>query len=149
VGPIDGRTDVYSLGATLYELLALRPPFEGRTAAELVEQIANREPTPPRQFDPRIPRDLETIILKLLAKRPADRYASAAEVSADLTRFLNLEPVQARRISPVGRLWRFAQRHPGITTVSTAAAVTVLSVSTVAYIRVLHERDEAKQARAK
>ncbi len=75
VGPIDGRSDLYSLGATLYELLTLRPPFEGRSAAELVEQIANNEPVAPRQFDPRVPRDLETIVLKLLSKRSSDhRY---------------------------------------------------------------------------
>ena len=78
-GPIDGRTDVYSLGATLYELLTLRPPFDGRSAAELIEQIGGREPPPPRQIDPRIPRDLETIVLKTLAKRPVDRYASATD----------------------------------------------------------------------
>jgi WD40 repeat protein len=149
VGPIDGRTDLYSLGATLYELLALRPPFEGRSAVELIEQIAHRDPISPRQFDQKIPKDLETIVLKLLAKRPADRYASAAEVSADLTRFANLEPVKARRISPVGRLWRFARRHPGITAVSTAAAITVLTVSTIAYVKVLQQRDVANQALAK
>ena len=73
-GSIDGRTDVYSLGATLYELLTLRPPFDGRTAAELIDQIGQHEPVPPRAIDPRVPRDLETIVLKALAKRPADRY---------------------------------------------------------------------------
>ena len=147
IGPIDGRTDVYSLGATLYELLTLRPPFEGRTAAELVEQIAGREPVAPRQFDPRIPRDLETIVLKALAKRPADRYATATELADDLSRFLNHEPVRARRISPVGRLWRFARRHPSLMGVSTAAAVIVVTVATVAYVRVLHERNQAIAAK--
>jgi eukaryotic-like serine/threonine-protein kinase len=147
VGPIDGRSDLFSLGATLYELLTLRPPFDGRSAAELVEQIAGREPSAPRQTDPRIPRDLETIVLKLLSKRPADRYPSAAAVAEDLTRFLNHEPVQARRISPLGRLWRFTQRHPSITIVSTAAAITVLAVTTVAYVKILHGRDEAVKAR--
>jgi len=68
-------------------------------------------------------------------------------VAEDLTRFLNHEPVHARRISPVGRLWRFAQRHPSITIVSTAAAITVLAVTTVAYVKVLHGRDEAVKAR--
>ena len=104
-GSIDGRTDVYSLGATLYELLALRPPFDGQTAAELLDQIGQDEPLPPR-IDPRIPLDLETIVLKALAKRPGDRYATAAALAEDLTRFLNREPVKARRISPIGRLWR-------------------------------------------
>jgi serine/threonine protein kinase/WD40 repeat protein len=142
-GPIDGRTDVYSLGATLYELLTLRPPFQGQSAAELVEQIGNREPTALRQFDPRIPRDLETIVLKTLSKRPADRYATAAELAEDLERFLHLEPVRARRISAAGRLWRFTRRHPGMSAVSTIAAATVLAVATTAYVRVIRERDRA------
>lgn len=148
-GPIDGRTDVYSLGATLYELLTLRPPFEGQTAAELVEQIRDRDPAPPRQFDRRIPRDLETIVLKALAKRPADRYASALELAEDLERFLHREPVLARRISPLGRAWRYACRHPGGTAISTVAAATVLAVATMAYVRVVHERDQARDERQK
>ena len=141
-GPIDARTDLYSLGATLFELLTLHPPFEGRSTAELVEQITQLEPPTPRQIDPRIPRDLETIVLKLLSKRREDRYASAVEVADDLGRFLGFEPVRARRISPVGRLWRFAKRHPSGTLVTSAAALTVLFVSAWAYIRVVHERDE-------
>ncbi len=112
-GPIDGRTDVYSLGATLFELLTLRPPFEGQSAAELVDQIGHLETPSPRKFDPRIPRDLETILLKALAKRPADRYATATDLAEDLERFLHLEPVRARRISPVGRLWRLGAATAG------------------------------------
>jgi serine/threonine protein kinase/WD40 repeat protein len=148
IGPIDGRSDVYSLGATLYELLTLRPPFEGRSAAELVEQISSREPVAPRRSDPRIPRDLETILLKTLAKRPADRYATAAELADDLQRFLNHEPVRARRISPLGRFWRFTRRHPSQTIVSATAAATVLTVLTVAYVRIMQQRDQANQASA-
>ena len=96
-GAIDGRTDVYSLGATLYELMTLRPPFDGTSAAELLEQIGGRDPIPPRLINRRIPRDLETIVLKTLAKRPVDRYASAMALAEDLARFLNHEPVRARR----------------------------------------------------
>jgi serine/threonine protein kinase/WD40 repeat protein len=140
-GAIDGRSDVYSLGATLYELLTLRPPFDGRSAAELIEQIGQDEPAPPISLDPRVPRDLETIVLKTLAKRPADRYATAAELAEDLARFLNHEPVRARRISPVGRLWRVSRRHPGITIVTTAAAAAILAIATFAYVRILAERD--------
>ena len=145
-GVIDGRTDVYSLGATLYELLTLRPPFDGSSAAELLDQIAGREPVPPRAINRRIPRDLETIVLKTLAKRPADRYASAAALGEDLARFLNREPVRARRISPVGRMWRVARRHPGISTVSTVASVLVLSIAAYAYNQVRNERDQAREA---
>ena len=133
-GSIDGRTDVYSLGATLYELLTLRPPFDGRTAAELIDQIGQLDPLPPGAIDTRVPRDLETIVLKALAKRPVDRYSTADELTADLTRFLKHEPVKARRISLAGRLWRVARRHPGITSVTTAAAALVLAIATYAYV---------------
>ncbi len=130
-GNIDGRTDVYSLGATLYELLTLRPPFDGQSAAELIDQIGRDDPVPPRKFEPRVPRDLETIVLKALAKRPADRYATAAELAEDLARFLSHAPVKARRISPVGRLWRVARRHPQIAAVTTTAAAVVLAIATL------------------
>jgi serine/threonine protein kinase/WD40 repeat protein len=145
-GSIDGRTDVYSLGATLYELLTLRPPFDGRTAAELVEQIGQQEPIAPSSLDPRVPRDLETIVLKALAKRPADRYATAALMAEDLTRYRNREPVKARRISPIGRLWRVACRHPGSTGVTAAAAAAILAIATFAYVRVVSERNRALAA---
>ncbi len=145
-GSIDGRTDVYSLGATLYELLTLRPPFDGKSASELIEQIGQREPLALRVLDTRIPRDLETIVLKALAKRPADRYASAADLAADLARFLNREPVKARRISPVGRLWRVARRHPGITAVTATAAATVLAIATFAHMRVVAALERATVA---
>ncbi len=145
-GSIDGRTDVYSLGATLYELVTLKPPFDGGTAAELFDQINQAEPASPRSIDPRIPLDLETIILKSLSKRASDRYESAQELADDLRRFLNLEPVKARRISLGGRLWRIARRHPGITGVSTTAAAAVLAIASIAYVRVLAERDQALRA---
>ena len=146
-GSIDGRTDVYSLGATLYELLTLRPPFDGQTAEELLLQIGNNDPVSPRRIDPRIPRDLETIVLKALAKRPSDRYSSAPELGEDLARYLGHQPVKARRISPIGRAWRVACRHPGITSVSTAAAAIVLAVVTYAYVQIVSERNEAVAAR--
>ncbi len=139
-GQIDGRTDVYSLGATLYELLTLRPPFDGRSAAELVDQIGRDDPAPPRKFDPRVPRDLETIVLKALAKRPVDRYASANELAEDLARFLSYAPVKARRIGPVGRLWRVARRHPQTAAVTASAVAMILAIATYSYVRILGER---------
>lgn len=145
-GAIDGRSDIYSLGATLYELLTLRPPFQGQTAAELVAQIGMRDPVAARQFDPRIPRDLETIVLKALAKRPVDRYASAMDFAEDLERFLHHEPVRARRISPVGRLWRFMRRNPTTSIVTATAAATVMIVTSAAFVRVVHERDQTRAA---
>lgn len=145
-GAIDGRTDIYSLGATLYELLTLRPPFDGASAAELIEQIGGREPLPPRLIDRRIPRDLETIVLKTLAKRPNDRYPSATALAEDLARFLNREPVKARRISLIGRFWRVARRHPGITTVTTVATALILAISTYYYISIYNALNKAIQA---
>lgn len=146
-GPVDGRSDVYSLGATLYELLTLRPPFEGKSAAELAEQIRDRDPVAPRRIDPRIPRDLETVVLKALHKRPADRYESAAELADDLERFLKLEPVRARRISPAGQVWRFTRRRPAVSLVTTAAVVTVTTVVTFAHFHMKRERDDALHSR--
>ncbi len=147
-GAIDGRADVYSLGATLYELVTLRPPFDGQSAAELITQISTLDPPRPRRFDPRVPLDLETILLKALAKRPDDRYPTADALAEDLARFLAHEPVRARRIGPVGRAWRFARRHPGVTSVSAAAASLVLTTATVAYVRVVDARDRADEAAA-
>src|SRR5262245_8117683 len=145
-GSIDGRTDVYSLGATLYELLTLRPPFDGASSAVLIEQIGGRDPLPPQLIERRIPRDLETIVLKSLAKRPTDRYSSATALAEDLARFLNREPVRARRISPIGRFWRVARRHPGITTVTTVALATILAIATYAYVRILSAMNVAIEA---
>jgi serine/threonine protein kinase/WD40 repeat protein len=140
-GPIDGRADQFSLGATLYELLTLRPPFDGKSAAELVSQINERNPLPPRAIDPRIPRDLETIVLKALSKRPGDRYASTAELAEDLIRFSQHEPVQARRIGPLGRSWRMMRRHPAVSVVTAVATALVLATAGIAYDRVVEERD--------
>ena len=81
-------------------------------------------------------------MLKALAKRPVDRYATAAELAEDLARFLSHEPVKARRISPIGRMWRVARRHPGISIVTTTAAATILAIATFAYVRVVAERNE-------
>ncbi len=146
---VDARTDVYSLGATLYELLTLRPPFEGQAAVELIRQILDREPPNPRKADPRIPRDLETIVLKALAKRPADRYASASEVADDLGRFLAHEPVRARRISPFGRAWRLARRNPVAASVTAVASVAVVATAAVSHLGVLHALKDARDANIK
>ncbi|ADV60665.1 serine/threonine protein kinase with WD40 repeats [Isosphaera pallida ATCC 43644] len=146
--PLDGRTDIYSLGATLYELATLKPPFETTDLNELIRSIVGVEPTAPRVHQPRIARDLETIILKAMAKRPEDRYRTAGELAEDLERFLNHEPVKARRISPVGRLWRFARRNPAMSSVTLAAAAVITAVVTVAYLQVAADRDRAVLAQA-
>ena len=101
---VDRRTDVYSLGVTLYELLTLRPAFDGSDREELLRRIAQEEPIPPRRLNPAVPRDLETIVLKAMAKEPERRYATARELADDLRRFLEDRPIRARRPGPLERL---------------------------------------------
>lgn len=109
VGP---GADVYSLGAVLYEILTRRPPFLGATILDTLSLIRSHEPAPPRQLQPQTPRDLETICLKCLSKSSTQRYASAAELAADLQRFLAREPIHARRAREWERAWRWSRRNP-------------------------------------
>ena len=111
-GQGDTRADLYSLGLTLYELLALRPAFDSPDRVALSEQIKSVEPPRPRSIDPRIPRDLETIVLKAIEKEPGDRYASAEAMAEDLRRFLDDEPILARRVGAHERYLRWARRNP-------------------------------------
>src|SRR5258708_25315115 len=94
---LDHRTDIYSLGATLYELLTLRPIFEGQDRQALLRHIMNEEPRLPRAIDKSIPPELETIVLKAISKAPAERYATARDFADDLNHFLRDEPIQAPR----------------------------------------------------
>ena len=96
---VDHRTDVFSLGATLYELLALRPAFGGRDRATVLRRVVQEDPRPLRRIKPSIPADLETIVAKAMAKSPADRYATAQALADDLRRFLEDKPIQAKRPS--------------------------------------------------
>src|SRR5262249_5667051 len=109
-GLVDHRTDVYSLGATLYEVLTGRPAVAGHDRQEILKRIAAQEP-PPRVTDRRLPADLETIVLKALAKAPAERYATAQELADDLRRFLQERPIRARRPTLTQRLRKWGQRH--------------------------------------
>ena len=125
-GVSDRRCDIYALGATLYELLTLRPVFESADRLRLIDQIVHEPPAPPRQLDHRIPRDLETIILKALAKDPKDRFATADELAAELRRFLENRPIRSRPISASERIWRWCKRNPAVAALTTlAAALTV------------------------
>ncbi len=110
-GVVDERTDVYALGATLYELLTLRPPFGGERREQVISQIGNAEPVLPRTINRLVPRDLETICLKTLEKNPSRRYQSAEELAADLRRYVGCHPILARPLSPLGRSVRWVQRH--------------------------------------
>ena len=100
-GYLDHRTDIYSLGATLYELVTLRPAIDGQDRQEVLRKIAQDEPTPPRRLNPSIPRELETILLKAMNKEPESRYATAQELADDLRRFLEDKPIKAKRPSLV------------------------------------------------
>ncbi|HUY34012.1 MAG TPA: protein kinase [Pirellulales bacterium] len=111
---LDHRTDIYSLGATFYELLTLQPVFAGETRQELLFQILHNEPRAPRAVNRVIPVELETIVLKALRKAPAERYATAAEFADDIRRFLDDRPILARPPSPVDRLRKWSRRHPSV-----------------------------------
>lgn len=126
---IRSSVDIYSLGAILYATLTGRPPFQADNALDTLRQVLEQEPVPPRQLNPAIPRDLETICLKCIQKRPEARYGSAAELARDLGRFLNDEPIQARRPSSMERVRRWARKRRASIAVATAAAA--LSVAAV------------------
>jgi tetratricopeptide (TPR) repeat protein len=108
---VDHRTDVYSLGATLYELLTLRPVFSGQDRQELLRQIALEEPKTPRRLNKAIPEELEIIVLKAMAKNPAERYDTAQELADDLRRFLEDRPIRARRPTLAQRAAKWSRRH--------------------------------------
>jgi serine/threonine protein kinase len=149
-GVADHRSDVYSLGATLYELLTLRPIFGGRDRHDLLRQIADDEPQPPHSLDPSVPRELETIVLKALRKEPPERYPTARDLADDLERFLDNRPIRARRPTLSERLRKLARRHPSL--VGAAAVVLVLlsagSLLSTLLIRAEQERTNAEQRNA-
>ena len=124
---IDHRTDIYSLGATLYELLTLEPVYAGRDRQEILRRIAFEEPRPPRRLNAAIPVDLETIVLKAMAKDPAGRYASAQELADDLDRFLKREPIRARRSNAWERSVKWAQRRPAVAALLATVVLVILA----------------------
>lgn len=111
MGAIGERTDVYALGATLYELLTLQKSFPGENREQVISQILHNEPTPPRAINRLVPRDLDTICLKALEKEPSQRYASAGAVAEDLRRFVERRPILARRERALGRSMKWIGRH--------------------------------------
>jgi WD40 repeat protein/tetratricopeptide (TPR) repeat protein len=122
-GVTDRRADIYALGATLYEMLVLRPAFAERDQIQLIDQISHLPPVPLRQLDRRIPRDLETIVLKALAKNPMDRFATAGELRDELRRFLEGRPIRSRPVGPAEQFWRWCKRNPALAAANITAAI--------------------------
>lgn len=131
---VDHRTDIYSLGVTLYELLTLRPVFDGRDRQEVLRQIAFEEPRLPRRLNKAIPAELENIILKAMEKNPADRYATAQDLADDLERFLKDEPIRAKRPSLVQWARKWARRHKPVVASVTIATAVVVAIAIVALL---------------
>lgn len=131
---VDVRSDVYSIGATLYHLVTGRPPFTGESPSAVLRQVGETEPVSPRLLNPSLPRDLETICLKCLQKDPARRYASASELAADLDRFLKGEPIRARPITAMERGWRWCRRQPALAAALTGIFLLLAGIATTSTI---------------
>jgi eukaryotic-like serine/threonine-protein kinase len=144
-GTIGPAADIHALGALLYHLLTGRPPFQGASSAETLDQVRNQDPVPPRRLNGRIPRDLETICLRCLEKAPNRRYRSAEEVAGDLRLWLEGRPITACRVSPIGHTWRWCRRHPAVAGLLVTLATTL--ATGVVGLLVLLKQAEAERTR--
>ncbi len=133
-GQTDHRSDSYSLGLTLYELITLQSPFGDLSPSELLRCVTEEQPARPRTLDRNIPLDLETIILKATAREPVDRYARADDLADDLRAYLDDRPIRARRATPIERLNRWCRRNKMVAAMSAIAAVSLLTAAVVGWV---------------
>jgi serine/threonine protein kinase len=149
-GLVDQRSDIYSLGATLYELFTLQPVCPSDDRQEVLRQIEQEEPQPPRGLNAAMPADLETIVLKALVKEPDGRYATAQALADDLRRFLEDKPIQAKRPTSWQRIRKWVRRHQALVVTAGVATVIILLTVVVALVvgilRVKAERERAKES---
>ena len=143
----DHRSDIYALGLTLYEMLTLRPAFAAEQRHQLAREIIEQDPRRPRQYEPSLPLDLETIILKATAKHPEDRYQHAAELADDLQRFLDHRPVLAQRTSPWGKVYRWARRNPLVAAMLTIILITLVGAAAAGLAGSVHLAQVAVEMR--
>jgi hypothetical protein len=144
---ISPRTDVYALGAILYECLTGRPPFKAALALDTLLQVMTDDPVPPRQLQPKTPRDLETVCLKCLEKDPDRRYASARDLAEDLRRFREGEPVRARPVGAWERAWRWGRRNPGVASWAAAVVFALLAGTLISSYFAVQASRSAKEAK--
>jgi WD40 repeat protein/ribosomal protein S27E len=142
---VDARSDVYSLGVILYRLISGELPFRGNKRM-LLDQVMRDDPRPPSQLNDRVPRDLETVCLKAMAKEPARRYGSARALADDLRRWLSGEPIRARPVGRAERLWRWCRRNPTVAALTAAVAALLLAVAIGASVSAWRERGLRSQA---
>ena len=145
-GCSDPRSDIYGLGATLFEMLTLRPPFLETNRVKLIERVLYESPPQLRQLDRRIPRDLETIVHRAMVREPSQRYGSASALAEDLNRFIEGRPIRARPVSAAGRVWRWSRRNPWLAGLTAALFLALLSGTFVASFLAAHAIHQADKA---